>query len=135
MTMMKQELQALVQDLATQSRIAEYACSCAEQFQCSATLISSILKTEQQILVGQSKRIYNNGEVINKIQVIERDYNPPWKSHETAYKVKCDCGSKPFYVRKEHLTGQGGRHSHTISCGCSSGDWIFYKFNILTLKY
>lgn len=32
MTMMKQELaklQALVQDLATQSRIAEYACSCA----------------------------------------------------------------------------------------------------------
>lgn len=49
----------------------------AEQFQCSATLISSILKTEQQILVGQSKRIYNNGEVINKIQVIERDYNPP----------------------------------------------------------
>ena len=132
------------------------------------------------------KQIYANGEIINKFQIIERDYNPPWKSHETAYKVKClkcekvwtarkstiqkeehdcngekggrgygnlkkgtifgyltttgnfksrkgetgryytyyevqcECGSQPFYVRKEHLTGQGARHSRTISCGCNS---------------
>lgn len=38
----------------------------------------------------------------------------------TYYEVQCDCGSAPFYVRKEHLTGQGGRHSRIISCGCNS---------------
>ena len=176
----------------------------AEYFQCSSTLISSILKAKQ-ISIGRGKLIYSNGEIINKIQIIERDYNPPWKGHETAYKVKClkckeywtarksdiqrgehdcnhkkggrghgnlvkgtkfgfltitgnfkshkgesgkystyyevqcECGSKPFYVRKEHLTGQGGRHSHTISCGCnskSSGEIkISQLLDILQIQY
>lgn len=79
----------------------------AEQFQCSSTLISSILR-DKQILMGKGKQIYANGEIINKIQILERDFNPPWKSHETAYKVKCLKCERYWTARKSDI--ERGEH-------------------------
>ena len=39
-------------------------------------------------------------------------------NYHTYVEVKCDCGSDPFFVRKNHLLGK--HHSRTISCGCAS---------------
>lgn len=69
---------------------------------------------------GKDRRKYEIGDKYGLLTIIG---NAPCKNNKTYVKVQCDCGSKPFEVRLEHLKGQS--HARTISCGCakrSSGE-------------
>lgn len=64
----------------------------ALKFNCSSSLISKICK-ENNINFSKLIRL-KKGMLINGYEIIQREYDVPWKSHETAWKVKCTkCGA------------------------------------------
>ena len=66
-------------------------------------------------ILSEKNRSYQIGDRYGYLTIIDRGVK---RGHHTYVKVQCDCGSKPFDVRLEHLRGQS--HGRTISCGCAS---------------
>lgn len=103
----------------------------AEKFKCSPGVITNILKKQGKFI--STKRIYAPKEEINQMLILERDFNPPWKSNETAYKVQCLKCKNIWTIRKSELERgehdcfhkKGGR-GH---CKMSKGD----LFGLLTI--
>lgn len=105
----------------------------AEKFKCSPGVITNILKKQGKFISTKRKRIYAPKEEINQMLILERDFNPPWKSNETAYKVQCLKCKNIWTIRKSDLERgehdcfhkKGGR-GH---CKMSKGD----LFGLLTI--
>lgn len=72
---------------------------------------------------------------ISHLDVIERDYNPPFKSHETAYKCKCQlCGEIKTYRKTNIVNGPGCHKCSSTKGGRGYREWnIGDKFGFLTI--
>ena len=90
----------------------------AQKFNCSTTLIGTICKENNLT----TSRLFTKGMLINGYEIIDREYNVPWKSHETAWRVKCTrCGSIEV-IRKSSV--------ETISHDCNNERYGRGKTNV-----
>lgn len=73
--------------------------------------------------------------IISQLKVLERDYNPPFKSHETAYKCQClICGEIKTYRRSNIIKGPGCHQCSGKKCGRGYREWeIGQKFGFLEI--
>lgn len=104
----------------------------AEQFGCSATTIRNFCSENNildiQNIVGQ---IFEN----SKLKVLERDKNPPFKTHETGYKCQClICGDIKTYRKSAIEKGPGCLKCAGIKVGRGNRDWeIGQKFGFIEI--
>ena len=61
----------------------------AEQFGCSDTSIRQYCIQNNIIKSGVIKTIEGQKFETSQLLVLDRDYNPPFQSHETAFRCKC----------------------------------------------
>lgn len=83
----------------------------AENFGCSSTSIANYFRNNN---LNEKDNCYGKYELVGQIiessrlEVLEIDNNPPFKSHETGYKCKClICGDIKTYRKSSVLKGKG----------------------------
>lgn len=83
--------------------------------------------TKYSDLTGQSFEI-------SHLDVLERDFDPPFQSHETAYKCKCQlCGEIRTYRKSNIVNGPGCHKCSGIKGGRGYREWeVGDKFGLLT---
>ena len=104
----------------------------AERFNCSDTTISKfcleskINSKKEKVVIGQ---IFEN----SKLKVLERDKNPPFKGHESAYKCQCIvCGEIKTYRKSNIINGPGCHKCAGTKGGRGYRDWeIGQKFGFI----
>ena len=103
----------------------------SENFQCSDTLIRKFcienqINKKDSIIIG---KIFEK----SKLQVLERDFNPPFTSHETAYKCKCiECNQVKTYRKSNIINGPGCHECSGTLGGRGYREWkIGQKFGYI----
>lgn len=84
--------------------------------------------TKYSDLTGQSFEI-------SHLDVLERDFDPPFQSHETAYKCKCQlCGEIRTYRKSNIVNGPGCHKCSGVKAGRGYREWEpGDKFGLLTV--
>lgn len=106
---------------------------------CSVTTVNNYAKKMNIVLNKreniQTKKIENQIFEISQLKVLERDFNPPFKSHETAYRCQClKCGEIKTYRKSNIIKGTGCHNCSNIKGGRGYKEWnIGDKFGFLEI--
>lgn len=107
----------------------------AEYFGCSDTSIRQYCIQNNIIKSGVIKTIEGQKFEASQLLVLDRDYNPPFQSHETVFRCKClKCGEERTYRKSNILNGPGCHNCSGVLGGRGYTEWkIGQRFGFIEI--